>query len=130
MAVLNGNSLLLSIGSSSIGCTTNTTFSSSNETIDVTCKDNDGAKSSLPGGNTASITFEMFYNPSSTYTVDDLLSVHQAGTLINWHFGDDTNLTLHGEGYLDTLEISAPLNGGVTASGTINVSGSWTYSTT
>jgi len=130
MAVLNGNSLLLSIGGSSIGCTTNTTFSSSNETIDVTCKDNDGAKSSLPGGNTASITFEMFYNPSSSYTVDDLLSVHQDGTLINWHFGDNTNLTLHGEGYLDTLEVSAPLNGGVTASGTINVSGSWTYTTT
>jgi len=130
MAVLNGNSLLLSIGGSSIGCTTNTTFSSSNETIDVTCKDNDGAKSSLPGGNTASITFEMFYNPSSSYTVDDLLAVHQDGTLINWHFGDNTNLTLHGEGYLDTLEVSAPLNGGVTASGTINVSGSWTYTTT
>lgn len=130
MAVLNGNSLLLSIGSSAIGCTTNTTFSSSNETIDVTCKDNSGAKASLPGGNTASITFEMFYNPSSSYTVDDLLIVHQAGSLINWHFGDDTNLTIHGQGYLDTIEVSAPLNGGVTASGTINVSGSWTYSTT
>lgn len=130
MAVINGNSLLLSIGGQTIGCTTNTTFTSANETIDVTCKDDDGAKASLPGGNTASITFEMFFDADATFGLSDILPYHQAGTLINWHFGDNTNLTLHGQGYIDQLDIGAPLNGGVTASGTINVSGPWTYSET
>jgi hypothetical protein len=128
MAVINGNSLLLSIGGQTIGCTTNTTFSSQNEVIDVTCKDNDGAKENLSGGNTATITFEMFFNTDSTYGLSDILPLHQAGTLINWHFGDNTNLTMHGEGRINQLEIGAPLNGGVTASGTIDVSGAWTYS--
>lgn len=130
MAVINGNALLLSLGGNTIGCTTNTTFTSTNETIDVTCKDNDGAKASLPGGNTATITFEMFFNATSTYGLSELLPLHQDGTLINWHFGDNTNLTMHGQGYIDSLEIGAPLNGGVTVSGTINVSGPWTYSET
>jgi hypothetical protein len=37
---------------------------------------------------------------------------------------------MHGSGYINQIEIGAPLNGGVTASGTIDVSGPWTYSET
>ena len=128
MAVINGNTLLLYVGAQAIGCTTSTTFSSQNESIDVTCKDNSGAKQTLPGGNSATVSFEMFFDADATFGLSDILPYHQDGTLINFHFGDNENLTIHGEGYLNQLEISAPLNGGVTASGTIDVSGSWSYS--
>jgi predicted secreted protein len=130
MAVVNGNDVGLSIGSQLIGCLTNATFDSGNETIDVTCKDNGGAKQTLPGGNTATINFEGFFNPSSTFGISELLPLHQNKTLINWHFGDNTNLTMHGSGYIDTLNFAAPLNAGTTFSGVINVSGPWTFSET
>lgn len=130
MAVVNGNDMGIYIGGSLIGCLTNATFSSTNETIEVTCKDNDGARQTLSGGNTSVITFEGFFNPAATYQVSDIIPLHQNKTLINWHFGDNTNLTFHGEGYIDVLDFAAPVNAGTTFSGTINVSGAWTYSET
>lgn len=128
MAVVNGNDVGLSIGSQLIGCLTNATFSSQNEEIDVTCKDNDGAKETLQGGNTATITFEGLFNPASSFGVSDILPLHKDKTQINWHFGDNENLTMHGLGYISQLEFAAPLNAGTTFSGTISVTGTWTYS--
>ena len=130
MAISNGNDIGLYIGDQLIGCLTNASFSSTNETIDVTCKDNDGARQTLSGGNTAQITFEGYFNPSATYQVGDIVPLHQNKTLINWHFGDNENLTFHGLGYIDVLEFAAPVNAGTTFSGTINVTGAWTYSET
>jgi predicted secreted protein len=130
MAVLNGNDVLIYIGDNAIGCLTNATFSSTRDEVEVTCKDNDGARQVIGGSLSATITFEGFYNPASSYTVDDLLALHQANTEINWHFGDNENLTLHGLGTITQLEYSAPVNAGTTFSGTIAVSGSYTYSTT
>jgi predicted secreted protein len=130
MAVLNGNDVLIYIGENAIGCLTNATFSSTRDEVEVTCKDNDGARQVIGGSLSATITFEGFYNPASSYTVDDLLALHQANTEINWHFGDNENLTLHGLGTITQLEYSAPVNAGTTFSGTIAVTGSYTYSTT
>lgn len=130
MSVLNGNVVGLSVGSQLIGCLTNATFTSSNASIDVTCKDNNGAKQTLPGGNTATITFEGYFDPASTFGFDDIVPLHVNKTLINWHFGDNTNLTMHGSGYIDDMTWNGPLNAGTTFSGTINVTGVWTYSTT
>lgn len=130
MAVINGNDVGLSVGSTLIGCLTGATFSSSNEVITVTCKDNDGARATLPGGNSATISFNGFFNPSSTYGLNELMEIHTEKTEINWHYGDNTNLTLHGAGTLDELSWEGPLNAGSTFSGTITVTGTWTYSET
>lgn len=130
MAVLNGNDIGVYVGGTLIGCLTNATFSSQNEEIDVTCKDNDGARAVLPGGNTATIAFEGFFNPSSTYGFNDLIAVHQNGTLVNIKMGDNTNLTVFANAYLNTLEWTAPLNAGSTFSGTFSITGQWTYSET
>jgi predicted secreted protein len=130
MAVLNGNDVLLYVGSQAIGCLTNATFSSSREEVEVTCKDNDGARQVIGGSLSATITFEGFYNPASTYTVDDLFTLHQADTEFNWHMGDNENFTLHGMGRFTQLEYSAPVNAGTTFSGTIAVTGAYTFSTT
>jgi predicted secreted protein len=130
MAVLNGNDVLLYVGSQAIGCITNCTFSSSREEVEVTCKDNDGARQVIGGSLSATITFEGFYNPASSYTVDDLLALHTNNTEFNWHFGDNENLTLHGMGTITQLEYAAPVNAGTTFSGTIAVTGAYTYSTT
>lgn len=91
---------------------------------------NDGARQIIGGGLSATITFEGYYNPASTYTVDDLLNAHINNTELNWHMGDNTDLTLHGLGTITTLEYSAPVNSGTTFSGTISVSGAYSYTTT
>jgi len=130
MAVLNGNDIGVYVGGTLIGCLTNATFSSQNEEIDVTCKDNDGARAVLPGGNTASISFEGNFNPSSTYNFGDLVSVHLNGTQVNIKMGDNTNLTVFALAYLNQLEWTAPLNAASTFSGTFSITGAWTYSET
>jgi len=130
MAVLNGNDIGVYVGGTLIGCLTNATFSSQNEEIEVTCKDNDGARAVLPGGNTASISFEGNFNPSSTYNFGDLVAVHKNGTQVNVKMGDNTNLTVFAQAYLNQLEWTAPLNAASTFSGTFSITGAWTYSET
>jgi len=128
--VLNGNDIGVYVGDTLIGCLTNATFSSQNEEIEVTCKDNDGARAVLPGGNTASISFEGNFNPSSSYNFGDLVGVHKDGTEVNIKMGDNTNLTIFAQAYLNQLEWTAPLNAASTFSGTFSITGSWTYSET
>lgn len=134
MAVLNGNDVLVYIGTNAIGCLTNATFSSTRDEVEVTCKDNDGARQVIGGSLSATITFEGFYNPASAYTVEDLLEIHINNTEIEWHMGDQDSvinqLALHGRGTITQLEYSAPVNAGTTFSGTIAVTGAYTYSVT
>src|SRR5688572_22975487 len=76
MTKIKGNSLLVYVNDVAIGCLNNNEFSSTNEEIDATCKDNDGAYDSLTGGNTASITFDGTYDTDSTFGFEELLTIH------------------------------------------------------
>lgn len=58
MAVVNGNDVGVYVEGQLIGCLTNATFTSTNNEIDVTCKDNSGARQVLPGGQQWSVGFE------------------------------------------------------------------------
>jgi predicted secreted protein len=130
MAVINGNDVGVYVEGTLIGCLTNATFNSSNEEIDVTCKDNGGARQVLPGGRTWSIAFEGFFNPSSSYTLDDLMDVHVDKTRVWVKMGDNTNLTITGYCYLNDITWEGPLNAGSTFSGTFSGDGAYTYSNT
>ncbi len=130
MAVINGNDIGVYVGGQLIGCLTGSTFSATREEIDVTCKDNAGAKQVLPGGSSATVSFEGLWNPSGAYNFGDLVDIHLAGTKVNIKMGDNTTLTFFAEAYLNQLEFSAPLNAGSTFSGTFTVTGAWTKSET
>lgn len=125
MAVLNGNSIGVYVGGQLIGCLTNATFNSTNNTIDVTCKDNNGDRAILPSGNTATIDFEGLFNPSSTYGLADLVDIHKNRTEVSVAIGDQTNLTIYAQAYLNTLSFAGPLNSGTTFSGSFEITGSW-----
>lgn len=125
MPVLNGNSIGVYVGGQLIGCLTNATFNSTNTTIDVTCKDNNGQRAVLPSGNSATVEFEGLYNPSSTYTLDDLIDIHKNKTEVSIGIGDQTNLTIYAQAYLNTLSFTGPLNAATTFSGTFEVTGTW-----
>lgn len=126
MAVLNGNNIGVYVGGQLIGCLTNATFSSTNTTIDVTCKDNNGDRAILPSGNTATVEFEGLFNPSSTYGLQDLVDIHKNKTEVSIGIGDQTTLTIYAQAYLNTLSFTGPLNAATTFSGTFEITGTWT----
>jgi len=131
MAV-NGNDVGIYVEGSLIGCLTNATFSSSNEEIDVTCKDNDGARAILPGGQTAEITFEGYFDPAATYGFQDLVAINKNRTKVwvKMSYDGTDSLTITGYAYLNQIEWTGPLNAGSTFSGTFTIDGGWNYSIT
>lgn len=131
MAV-NGNDVGIYVEGTLIGCLTNATFSSQNEEIDVTCKDNSGARSVLPGGNQASIAFEGFFDPAATYGFQDLIGVHKNLTRVwvKMSYDGSDSLTVTGYAYLNTIDWTGPLNAGSTFSGTFTLDDGWNYSIT
>lgn len=131
MAV-NGNDIGIYVENQLIGCLTNATFSASNEEIDVTCKDDSGARAILPGGQTAEITFEGFFDPAATYGFQDLVAVNNLRTRVwvKMQYAGTDALTITCYAYLNQIEWTGPLNAGSTFSGTFTVDGGWTYSIT
>lgn len=125
MAVINGNNIGVYVGGQLIGCLTNASFSSTNNTIDVTCKDGNGQRAILPSGNSATIEFEGLFNPSSTYGLDDLIDIHLNKTEVTIGIGDISNIGINANAYLNTLSFTGPLNAGTTFSGTFEITGYW-----
>lgn len=132
MAKKKGNALLVYIDDVAIGCLTNNTFTSSNEEIDATCKDNDGAYDSLAGGNTASITFSGMYEDSATYGFPEIVQAHKDKTEVAVRMG----IAGSGGSYIQAaratisqLDWVGDVNTPVSYSGTINIRGTWSYGT-
>lgn len=57
-----------------IGCTTDFTFDGSNSEIDATCKDNDGAKSTLPGEQSITMSAAGLQVYDATSGIEQLMS--------------------------------------------------------
>lgn len=130
MAVISGNSVGIYVGGTLIGCLTNATFSSSRIEIETTCKDNNGDKSVILGGAETRISFQGNWNPSSTYGLADLFTIYNAKSEVSLGFGDQTNLTVYTQAYLQTLGWEGPLNAASTFSGEFSCSGTMTVTTT
>lgn len=130
MAVQNGNDVGVYVGGVLIGCLTGASLETSREEIDVTCKDNDGDKAILLGGTTTSVSFNGNWNPSSTYALDDLFTIFTNATEVSLAFGDQTNLTVYGQAYLQSLTWEGPLNAASTFSGKFSITGTISVTTT
>jgi hypothetical protein len=130
MARVKGNSLLVYVNDVAIGCLNNNEFSSQNEEIDATCKDNDGARNVLPGGNTASISFDGTFDTDSTYGFEQLLAVHKNKTSVAVRMGVAGSGGLYvqaASAYLTQLSWSGPLNAATVFSGSFSIDGTWSY---
>lgn len=132
MTKVKGNSLLVYVNDVAIGCLNNNEFSSTNEEIPATCKDNDGAYDSLSGGNTAQITFEGTYDTDATYGFSEIVAAHLAKTEIAVRMG----IAGSGGEYIQAaraafsqLNWTGPVNAPITYNGTINIRGTWSYGT-
>lgn len=128
MSVVLGNTIGLYVNNVLIGCLTSTSFSSTNEEIPTTCKDNGGAYQFRPGSNTAEMPFEGNFNPAAAYGLEDLLGIHKNNTRVGVKMMDtESGLYVIGYAYMPTLEWTGPLNAASTFSGTLKVDGVWDY---
>ena len=129
---INGNEVGIYVEGTLIGCLTNASFSSTNAEIDVTCKDDSGARKVLPGGNQAEISFEGFFDPAATYGLQDLMSIHKNRTRswVKMEYTETDALAVTAYAYLNTLEWTGPLNAGSTFSGAFTIDGEYTFTIT
>lgn len=112
MAKINGNAVLVFVNDVAIGCLTGCSMSVDLDEVITTCKDNDGAKTSLPGGVNWGIDFDGNFDTSATVGLSQLLDIVLGKTLISVRFGLDTSggLYLTGSAYLSSVKWEGPLN--------------------
>ncbi len=122
MAIINGNQLLVFIDNVAIGCTDNCELSSTKETIDVTCKDQNGARQVLSGSQAWTITASGKWDFASTLGPQALYAAHKAGTRVGIKMaitdtsGNEESGKSYFMGYakLNTFNVAGPLNAGAT----------------
>jgi predicted secreted protein len=138
MAIINGNHLLIFIDNVAIGCTTNCTLTSTKETIDVTCKDNNGARQVLSGSQSWNITADGLWDFASTLGPQGLYATHFNGTRVGIKMAitDENGTEQSGKSYfqgyalLNNYTIAGPQNAGSTFALTFEGDGPLSIGTT
>lgn len=127
MAVVNGNDVGLYVDNQLIGCLTSNDVNLTKTDIDVTCKDQGGARQTLPGGKSADFPFSGNFNPASGYGFEDLLSVYFNDTRVGIKQAIDGGTFVACYAYLPELTWTGPLNAASTFSGTFRSDGALSY---
>jgi len=128
--LVNGNDVGLYVGGELIGCLTSNSFSSTNDEIDVTSKDNGGVRQVLTGGTQAEFPFAGYFNPAAGFGLADLLAIHQNGdsVLVKQMLDDELAITAYAK--LNELTWDGELNAGSKFSGKFTVDGEWEFDLT
>lgn len=123
--VISGNRLLVFSADEVIACTTGATFNGTNEEIDTTCKDNDGASTSTPGAQTWSIDVTGNAKYDAAYGLEELQQLFINKNTVTVRFGTENadDSYLEGQAYVSSLSIDAPLNAPATWSITFSPRG-------
>jgi predicted secreted protein len=121
IGVVNGNNVLLYVNDTAVACSTNAEVSYTNELIEVTCKDNGGAKQYLLGSGDWNMTLEMFVKYDATFGANELWDLALNKTTVEAMFSNENagDFRLVGDALITAINNVAPLNGGVTASVTL-----------
>jgi predicted secreted protein len=129
--ILNGNDLLVYIAGVAIACTDGCTFQSDNEEINVTCKDNNGAKQVLSGSNSWSITCSGKWKFDAAYGAVDLLNAHKNKETVTIKMGTSTSGDTYvtGSAKINSFTWEGPLNDGATFNVTFTGTGEYTIGT-
>ncbi len=130
MAAVKGNAVLIFIDNVAIGCLTGGTFTSNGSPIDTTCKDDDGAPTSLPTKGPWSISGNGNYKTDSTVGLPQLLNARKNLTRLQIKYGLEDGLYIIGAAYLNQLTWEGPLNASSTFSFQLDGDGDWDYDTT
>jgi hypothetical protein len=128
MSKVNGNYVGIYVDNVLIGCLTSNNVDLAVELIDATCKDNNGARAVLPGGVSGSVPFSGIFETTSTYGLDELVSLLLAKTRvgIKQAVAGAGGLYVQGYAYITGLSWAGELNAASTFSGTFEFDGAIT----
>ena len=123
---LRANLLRLFVGAAEIGCTRDASFSIARETIDATCKDNHGAKESLPARYSWNVSIGGIFKYNAGYGIKDLRAAildTTAAVTLKWTTEVSGDEYLQGSAQITSLEETANYNDVATWSATFEGSG-------
>lgn len=108
---VSGNLFLIYVDGVAIACSTTASASITNEKIEVTCKDNNGAKTYLLGGQDTTFTVGGIFQFDNV-GIDLLTDVVINKTIVTVRFGTDVigDFFLEMEALISDLQIQADLN--------------------
>lgn len=123
--IVEGNSLLLYIGTEPIVCTTEASFDFSREIVEATCKDNNGARQIKLGGTSGTFSVSGLWKFDGAYQVDDLMTAFLAGTLLTARWTTDSvgDFYLEASVYITNISGASPVNDNVTFDVTFEITG-------
>ena len=116
---VEGNLVGVYINSSLIACATNASLSISNDMIDVTCKDSDGARAVLPGVQNIQISVEgltAYNNHGRSELID--AAIDKTELTLKFGSGVSGDPYVQVDGYISSFEESAGVNDVTTFSAT------------
>ena len=123
--VVNGNNILLYVNGDPVACSTNAEISYTNELIEVTCKDLNGAKQYLLGSGDWNMTVAMFWKFDAAFGAGDMWDLALGKTEVEAMFSNENagDFRLVGTALITSINGVAPLNGGVTCDVTLQGTG-------
>lgn len=123
--VVSGNALLLYIGDDPIACTSDASFDMTRELIEVTCKDNNGAKQYTVGGTDGTFSVTGMWMYDAPYGVEDLATAYLAGTKLTarWATAETGDFYLQADVYITQFGGSSGVNAPATYTATFQITG-------
>lgn len=124
-AVIDGTTLLLSVGGLFIGGTTDHSHSSGVNMRDVTTKDSAGKEEVQPGTSNRSIDFSGLgsFAPTFGFVELDALIDSKLKVALVLTTGVVGTIEWSGDAFLESLDVEGPTDDNVTFSGTFHVTG-------
>lgn len=126
MAAINGDEILLIIGSATVTGQISGSLNLEQNMIDVTTKDSSKWETSIVGNRSWSIDVECVHDPSGTYSTEEVLAQIIGGnTAVTVKFGETGSGEEYwtGSAFIDTATIDAPHNDRVGLSFTLKGTG-------
>ena len=108
----SGTKINVYMNSALIGCQRDSSLSSTFETIDATCKDDDGAKKALPGQLSWEVSMDAVQVFDDVNGVSAIMTAHlsKSRVLVAFTTGLEGDPLYTGYAYITSCEQSAPLN--------------------
>lgn len=127
MAV-NGNTILMKIGTDTIGSQKGVSFESSAEMLDISDKTDEDAVF-IPGKRTDTVSLSSFYVVADTAQAA-MRTAYEANTPVTLFWAEDigagvVNFKTNTTSYISSLSVSAPEHGPAETEVSLQVSGGW-----
>jgi len=109
---INGTAILVDADGETIACSTNATLTITNERLETTCKDDNGAKTYEPGSQDWTLSLEGItkFDTVSNFSTVSALAVSK--DIVTWvlQTSNTDDPIFSGSGFVGTFTYNAPLN--------------------